>query len=228
MFVPLHDTNPLNVIRFQVVTVTLLVANVVIFLWVHYEVSGQKETVNVLMYGLVPMELISSKPTNYPATPLFEGLTLVTYMFFHAGWMHLIGNMLFLWVFADNVEDAMGHVRFLLFFLVCGIAAGLVHAVMSGGSPQPLVGASGAVAGVLGAYLVLYPRARVWVLILFRIPLRIPAYWALGGWIALQFFEVWAADDDSNIAWWAHIGGFGAGVLLVFLLRTHHAIRQPT
>lgn len=228
MFIPLHDNNPLNVIRFQVVTVGLLVTNIAIFLWVHFEVSGQREIVSVLSFGVIPVELISNKTTAYPSTPMFEGLTLFTYMFFHAGWMHLIGNMLFLWVFADNVEDSMGHWRFLVFYLACGIAAGLVHAVMSGGSAAPLVGASGAVAGVLGAYLVLYPKARVWVLILFRIPLRIPAYWALGGWIALQFFEVYMSSDDSNVAWWAHIGGFATGILLVFVIRKHHAIRQPT
>lgn len=228
MFIPLHDTNPLNVIRFQVVTILLLIANVAIFVWVNYEMSGQPQVVNNAIYGVVPLELLTSKPTVYPPTPWFEGVTLVSYMFFHADWMHLIGNMLFLYVFADNVEDAMGHVRFLVFYIACGIAAGLVHAFMTDGSVAPLIGASGAVAGVLGAYLVLYPRARVWVLIMFRIPLRIPAYWALGGWIALQFFQVYMAEDRSNVAWWAHIGGFAAGLLLVFVIRKHHAVRQPT
>ena len=149
-------------------------------------------------------------------------------MFLHADWMHLIGNMAFLYVFADNVEDAMGHWRFLFFYLACGVVAGAAHALMSDGSAAPLIGASGAVAGVLGAYLVLYPRARVWVLIFLRIPLRIPAYWALGGWIVWQLFQVYLSDEQSNVAWWAHIGGFGAGLLLVFIMRTHHGVRQPT
>ena len=228
MFIPIHDTNPLDVIRFQIVTVALLVINVVLFLWVYYEASGQPAQVNTAIYGVVPLELLSSKTTIYPPTPGFEGLSLVSYMFLHADWMHLIGNMAFLYVFADNVEDAMGHWRFLLFYLACGIAAGLAHAVMSDGSAAPLIGASGAVAGVLGAYLVLYPRARVWVLILLRIPLRIPAAWALVGWIGWQLFQVYFSDAQSNVAWWAHIGGFGAGLLLVFIMRTHHGIRQPT
>lgn len=227
MFLPVHDTNPLDVIRFQIVTVAIIVVDIALFAWVYYEMSGQPAVVNNAIYGVVPLELISSKPTPYPPTPLFEGVTLVSYTFFHADWMHLIGNLAFLWVFGDNVEDAMGHWRFLAFYLVCGAAAGLAHAVMSDASSAPLIGASGAVAGVLGAYLVLYPRARVWILIMFRIPLRIPAYWALGGWILLQIFFV-VISDDSNVAWWAHIGGFATGLLLVFVMRTHHAVRQPT
>ena len=228
MFVPIHDTNPLNVIRFQIVTVALLVSNIVLFLWVHYEASGQPAQVNTAIYGVIPLELLTSKPTVFPPTPLFEGLTLISYMFLHADWMHLIGNMAFLYVFADNVEDAMGHWRFLFFYLACGVAAGGAHALMSDSSAAPLIGASGAVAGVLGAYLVLYPRARVWVLIFLRIPVRIPAYWALGGWIVWQLFQVYLSDEQSNVAWWAHIGGFAAGLLLVFIMRTHHGVRQPT
>ena len=228
MFVPLHDHNPLDVIRFQIVTVGILAVNIGLFLWSNYGLSDQERLTQVLSYGIVPAELLSTKIASYPSTPLFEGLTLGTYMFFHAGWMHLIGNMLFLWVFADNIEDAMGHVRFLVFYLACGIASGLAHAMMTQGSPAPLVGASGAVAGVLGAYLVLYPTARVWVLLLFRIPIRIPAYWALCGWIGFQFFSLWVSGDGNNVAWWAHIGGFAAGVILVFLMRRPNAARSPT
>src|SRR5690606_27943353 len=128
------------------------------------------------------------------------------------------GNMLFLWVFGDNVEDAMGHGRFILFFLLCGTAAGLAHAFAVPGSDRPLVGASGAVSGVVAAYLILHPRVRLWGLFFARIPLRLRAYWAIGFWLAFQLFQALTATDDS-VGWYAHIGGFAAGAVLVVMLR---------
>lgn len=139
-------------------------------------------------------------------------------MFLHAGWMHLIGNMLFLWVFGDNVEDAMGHVRFLVFYLAAGVAGGLAHMLSVPDSTIPLVGASGAIAGVVAAYLILHPRVKLWVLVLGRIPLKISAMWALGAWAAFQVIMLLVASDHTT-AWWAHIGGFVAGAALVPFMR---------
>src|SRR5262249_37714187 len=138
----------------------------------------------------------------------------------HADWMHLIGNMLFLWVFGDNVEDAMGHLRFLLFYVVCGVAGGLAYALLGPqASETPLVGASGAVSGVIAAYLVLYPRVRVWILLFWRIPLPVPALWCLGGWILLQFWQLVFGSGETQVAWLAHVGGLTTGAVLVILLK---------
>ena len=151
-----------------------------------------------------------------PVVP--ERLTLFTYMFFHGDIFHLAGNMLFLWVFGDNVEDAMGHVRFLIFYLACGVFAGLLHAWMVPDSDIPLIGASGAVAGVIAAYLMLHPRVRVWVLAFKVIPLRISAAFALGIWILMQVVMV-LLPQVGPMAWWAHIGGLIAGAVLVVFMR---------
>ena len=147
-----------------------------------------------------------------------ERLTLVSYMFLHGDVFHLLGNMLFLWVFGDNVEDAMGHVRFVVFYLACGIFAGLTHAWMMPDSDMPLIGASGAVAGVIAAYIMLHPRVRVWVLAFRFIPLRISAALALGAWILTQLVMV-ALPQIGPVAWWAHIGGLVAGAALILVMR---------
>jgi rhomboid family protein len=154
-------------------------------------------------------------------------LTLITYQFLHGGWWHLIANMAFLWVFADNVEDAFGHFGFLIFYLLCGIAAGMLHTLVDPHSGAPLIGASGAVSGVLASYMLLYPRARVWILLFLRIPLPIPAVWALGGWFALQLVSAFISTEDSNlVAWWSHIGGFLTGLVLTFVLRSRLLVRR--
>lgn len=227
MFVPLHDDTPLRVIRFQFVSGAIIAANIVIFLMTGAFTSEQTLWAVASGFGVVPVELIDfSSP---PGSPVPEPLTLITYQFLHGGWLHLGSNLLFLWVFADNVEDAFGYAGFLIFYLLCGIAAALVHTVIEAHSPAPLIGASGAVSGVLASYLLLYPRARVWILLFMRIPLRIPAAWALGGWFALQLLSVLiaSADDEVQVAWWAHIGGFLAGLLLTFVLRSRLLVR-PT
>jgi membrane associated rhomboid family serine protease len=125
-----------------------------------------------------------------------EPVTLLTYMFMHGGWLHLASNLLFLWVFADNIEDAYGHFGFLAFYLLCGVSAAAAHILIFPDSQVPLVGASGAVAGVLGSYLVLFPKARVWILVFMRLPIRISAYWALVGWLGFQVFAVALAEDE--------------------------------
>ncbi len=219
MFVPIHDSNPLEHVRLQYVTIALIVTNVVVFLMTFATASESTGTAIAYGYGVTPAVLFDLRdlPLQFQALP--DQLTLVSYMFLHGGWMHLIGNMAFLWVFGDNVEDAMGHFKFLFFYLACGIFAGLLHSWMNPASDMPLVGASGAVAGVIAAYLMLHPRVKVWVLILLRIPLRLSAMWLLGFWVAMQVFSVLTAGPDDNVAWWAHIGGMIAGAILVVFLR---------
>lgn len=223
MFIPLHDDTPLRVIRFQVVTFVVIAANIVVFLTTGAFTSNAVLATVATGFGVVPAELfgVASGPYN----PVPEALTLITYMFLHGGWWHLISNMLFLWVFADNIEDAFGHAAFAILYLLCGIAGAFVHALMTTSSLDPLIGASGAVSGMLGSYLLLYPRARVWVLLFLRLPLRIGAGWVLGGWFLLQILSLFGAGEGVRVAWWAHIGGFLAGLATTFLLRSRLLIR---
>jgi membrane associated rhomboid family serine protease len=220
VFIPLSDDNPLRAIRFQWVTILLILANVVVFVFENTP-GGQAA---IASFALIPNELfqvsIVGGAVPGPDQPLGvpEGLTLVTYQFFHSDILHLLSNMLFLWVFGDNVEDAMGHLKFLFFYIACGIAGGLAHAWMLPGSSLPLIGASGAVAGVIAAYLILHPRVRVWVLAFRFIPLRISAAWVLGIWAATQIIMIAIAPNDQ-VAWWAHVGGMVAGAILVLVLR---------
>jgi membrane associated rhomboid family serine protease len=222
MFVPLKDDQPLKVIRFQYVVVALIALNVLLFL-----ISGPLRGDEALLvtatgFGVVPTELLDLARQASPAlNPIAEPLTLFTYMFLHGGWLHLIGNLAFLWVFADNIEDAFGHFGFALFYILCGIAAALAHVVMMPDSHEPLIGASGAVSGVLAAYLLLYPQARVWILLFMRIPLKIPAWIVLGGWIILQFVSLsFEQPEEQAVAWWAHIGGFAMGLIFTMVLRS--------
>ena len=168
----------------------------------------------LLSFGMLPAVLFDARTLAPELDLLPAELTLLSSMFLHGGWMHLIGNMLFLWVFGDNIEDSMGHFRFLVFYLVCGIVAGLVHAWAEAASINPLIGASGAISGVLGAYIMLHPRVKVLILAFARVPLRLPAFLVIGAWLGLQVFNV-LGGGGGNTAWWAHLGGFVAGVLLV-------------
>ena len=220
VFIPLSDDNPLRSVRFQWVTIALIAANVVVFL-LENTPDGQAA---IASFALVPSELFHVRiwggTVPAPDQPLQvpEGLTLLSYQFLHGDVLHLLSNMLFLWVFGDNVEDAMGHVKFLAFFLLCGIAGGLAHALMLPTSRLPLIGASGAVAGVIAAYLILHPRVRVWVLAFRFIPLRITAAWVLGVWVVTQLVMIAIAPFDQ-VAWWAHVGGMVAGGVLVLVMR---------
>src|SRR4051794_5727161 len=170
--------------------------------------------------GLIPAVLFGTEalPDGLRLVP--EPLTLETSIFLHGSLVHLLGNMLFLWVFGDNVEDAMGHRRFLLFFLLCGGFAGFAHAWSDPGSTRPLIGASGAVAGVVAAYLILYPRQKLWGLVA-GISVRIPAAWAIGLWIAVQLFSAFLGGD-AEVGWFAHLGGLIAGAALTPLLRKRY------
>jgi membrane associated rhomboid family serine protease len=220
MFIPVYDDNPLRSIRWQYVTFGLILLNVVVF---SFQSAGIDQRV-VASFGIVPAELFSVRIFGGPARgvndalPVPEGLTLLSYMFFHGDFWHITGNMLFLWVFGDNVEDAMGHSRFLAFYIVCGVIAALFHSMMLASSAAPLIGASGAVAGVIAAYVMLYPKVMVWVLAFRFIPLHIPALWAIGAWIATQFVMA-VLPSSGPVAWWAHIGGLIAGAVLVVFLR---------
>lgn len=220
MFVPIYDDNALRSIRYPYVTVFLIVLNVVVFLLE----GGVIPLPAVLSYAVIPKELWAAGMAGGAVlgggqtVPVPEGATLLTYMFFHGDIFHIAGNMLFLWVFGDNVEDALGHVRFVAFYLLCGIAAGLAHAAMTSDPSLPLIGASGAVAGCIAAYLMLHPYVRVWVLVFRFIPLRITAALALGAWIATQVVMV-ILPQTTPVSWWAHIGGLVAGALGVMILR---------
>ena len=222
VFIPLSDDNPLRSIRFQWVTVGLIAANIAAFAWQTAGIDPK----SVTSFALVPAELfqvhiccgVALGPNS--VVPVPEGVTLLSYMFLHGDYVHLFSNMLFLWVFGDNVEDAMGHFKYLLFYLICGVAAGMAHAAMLPASKLPLIGASGAVAGVIAAYLLLHPRVMVWVLAFRIIPLRISAAWVLGVWVATQFLMVWVTSTEPDqVAWWAHIGGMVAGAILILFMR---------
>jgi membrane associated rhomboid family serine protease len=217
VFLPLKDDNKLRYISFQFTTVILIVINVLVFMW--QDSQGDAGLVKFAMSaGVIPTALLGDAKLPAELAMLPPELTLVTYMFLHGDWWHLIGNMLFLWVFGDNVEDAMGALRFILFYLICGVVAGLAHAYANIGSEAPLIGASGATAGVVGAYMMLFPRVKMWSLALMRIPLKLPAYWVILAWLGVQIFFVFNSSDDGT-AWWAHIGGFAAGVVLVLFFR---------
>jgi len=219
---PLRDDVPSR--TFPYVTVGLIVVNAVVFL---FEVSLGRGALASFVgtYGLVPGYVTAYfSGAEVPARRVF--LPLFTSMFLHGGWLHLIGNMWYLWIFGDNVEDRLGRVRFLMFYLLCGLLAGWVHYVFNAGSSVPTIGASGALAGVLGAYLISYPRARILVLLplgFFLHFVELPALVVLGFWIILQFFygaaSVVYSSASGGVAWWAHIGGFVGGILVFKLFR---------
>ena len=218
MFVPLHDANRLKHIDLQYVTLGLIAANVLVFLLVNLAATDELLHAAVFSLGYTPAVVndIAELPPELVVIP--EELSLVSYAFLHGDFWHLAGNMLFLWVFGDNVEDAMGHVKFFIFYIACAIAGALAHGLMDPASAAPLIGASGAVAGIVGAYLLLHPRVRVWVLVLGRIPLPLPAWIPLAGWIGFQFVMV-AIMPDDQVSWTAHAGGAVAGMALVLVMR---------
>lgn len=218
MFVPIADANPWEYVRRPYVTWAVAALNLVIFAGLQHGAIGEVDAAGVLSFGTIPSVVTGAAVLPEGYERVAPPLTLVTYMFLHAGWLHLIGNSAFLLVFGDNVEDALGHVRFVAFYLLCGVAAGLAHTLAQPGSDVPLVGASGAVAGVVAAYLVLHPNIRLWALVFMKVPLRVPAFWVIGTWICLQVWQVFAATDQDT-AWWAHIGGLVAGAVLVVPMR---------
>ena len=217
-FLPLHDNAPRVLIAHAWVTWGLIGACVLVYL---SQGSGEAFQRLALGLGVIPATVTGEAELSgefYLVPPL---ATLVTSMFLHGGFMHLLGNMLYLWVFGDNVEDSMGHFRFLAFYLICGVLASLAQVVAEPGSTTPTIGASGAVSGVLGAYLMLHPKAKVLIPI-WIIPIYVPAFILLLIWIGMQFFSAWSGGPaGGGVAWWAHIGGFVAGAILVIPFRYH-------
>jgi membrane associated rhomboid family serine protease len=220
MFIPLHDANKLRHIRLPFVTLALILVNVVVFLITATPqiTNAQQASSIYFSYGFVPAVIndIADLPIELAVLP--ETMTYVSYSFLHANFMHIAGNMLFLWVFGDNVEDAMGHFKYLIFYLLCAAAGAWAHALAIPESQSPLIGASGATAGVVGAYLLLHPRVKIWILALGRIPIRLQAIWVLGGWIAYQIFS-FLTFEDSEVSWAAHLGGILAGMIFILFMR---------
>src|SRR5918996_2339455 len=241
---PYRDENPS--ILSPAVTVGIIVLNVLA--WVFVQGAGFDELAmanSVCNLGIVPGELLGTVPPG-TSVPLYRELacvvdpepsyaTLVTSMFMHGGWFHLIGNMMFLWVFGNNIEDAMGHGRFMAFYLICGLAAAAAQTLVDPESAVPMGGASGGIRGVLGGYLLLYPRVRVHTFIFlgfFMTSVALPAYILLGYWALLQFLgglpALLGAAAGGGVAFWAHLGGFGAGLVLIRLfVRPENLQRRP-
>jgi len=215
--IPLKDDNPARTIPF--VTFALLVTNVAVFAWELAHPFPLREQM-IRRLAVIPSDFAHLQ-AGHADRGLSVGTTLLTAMFLHGSILHLVGNMLYLWIFGNNVEDLMGHGRFLLFYLLCGLAASSVQIATAPGSRVPMIGASGAIAGVLAAYMVLFPAARVLTLIfvfIFARLVRIPALIVLGFWFLLQLLSA-GEIATGGIAWFAHIGGFVAGLLLVVPFR---------
>jgi membrane associated rhomboid family serine protease len=216
MFVPLYDDNPYDKQFYPYVTRALVFIDVFIFVFLQLPLFTADPEAIVINFGVIPAFVGFGMEDAEVAIPF--PATFLTYMFLHGGWMHLIGNMLFLWVFGDNVEHAMGRMRFLFFYLACGVAGGITHYLSAPDSTAPLIGASAAIAGIVAAYLMLFPHVKIWVLLFFRIPLKLSAKWVLGFWILFQFVNLFESTDVQT-AWWAHVGGLIAGAILVVFLR---------
>lgn len=217
MFLPMHDRNPVTHIRRPYVNYTLIVFTICVFIF-HESLSGDAFNLVNIQFGMIPAVVTGEVQAPLASLPI--GVTLITYAFLHSDVMHVATNMLFLWIFGDNIEDALGHVRYLLFYLLSAALAALCHLYMSDYPYGPLIGASGAVAGVMGAYALLYPHARVFVLarIIIPLPIPLPAFWMLGFWFLTQIFYAITAADQP-VAWWAHIGGLVCGALLGGLMK---------
>jgi len=208
VFIPFHDENPTR--TFPLFTILLIGANIFVFVW-ELSFPGRADVL-FTRFGLIPYELANAPIQTYP--------NVFSSMFLHAGVMHLAGNMLFFWIFGNNIEDVLGKVRFILFYLICGLIAALCHVFMDTQSQIPMVGASGAISGILGAYLMLFPHARVKTLVFLGILItiiRIPASILLVFWMGIQIYSNLAmGSEGGGVAWMAHIGGFVAGMLLIF------------
>ena len=236
---PYRDDNP--TLATPIATFALILANVA--MWVLVQGMGTEPALSasVCRLGLIPGEFLHQLPQGY-TLPISEGLACVlgtdtvwytplTSMFMHGGWLHLIGNMWFLWVFGNNVEDSMGRVRYVAFYLLCGLAAAATQTFLQPASPIPMVGASGAISGVMGGYVLLYPRVRVHmlvVLVIFITRIQVPAFLMLGYWFLLQLLGGAAAvgDEGGGVAFWAHVGGFLAGALLIGIFKNPGLVEQ--
>ncbi len=216
--IPLHDDNPTE--RTPVVTIGWIAACVLVFFYQVSLPAGAGETF-VFQYGAIPALVFGEVDPPEMGVTIPAYATLLTSMFLHGGWMHLIGNMLYLWVFGNNIEDAMGHAKYITFYLTCGILAALSHALTDPSSSIPMVGASGAISGVLGAYVLLFPRARVLVMMPGLGATRVAAGVVLGMWFVMQLLSggMSAGSEGGGVAFFAHIGGFIAGMALIGLFK---------
>jgi membrane associated rhomboid family serine protease len=236
--IPIRDENP--TLRTPLMTIAIIVVNVLVWLLVQGAGAERALVVSVCSLGVIPGELTGQAAGE--AVRLAPGLacvidqqpswhTLVSSMFLHGSWFHLIGNMWFLWVFGNNVEDSMGRARFVAFYLLCGVAAAGAQILVDPKSPIPMVGASGAIGGVMGAYVVLYPRVRVVILAIlgfFITTFRVPAFLMLGYWFLLQVIGglPQLGGSSAGVAFWAHIGGFLAGVIAVWIFRDRALVER--
>jgi membrane associated rhomboid family serine protease len=236
--IPYRDENVTQ--RSAIVTYTLIILNAFAWLLVQGAGSPYPLAASVCNFGLIPGELtLALKPgTSFPmgeglvcaTDPGRQSLHLITSMFLHGSWMHIIGNMWFLWIFGNNVEDSMGRLRFIVFYLLCGLAAAFAQVLAGPSSPIPMVGASGAISGVMGGYLLLYPRVRVFTILplgFFFTTIAVPAWVMLGYWFLLQFISgfVSLGSDEGGVAFWAHVGGFVAGVVLIKIFARSDYVR---
>ena len=219
--IPIRDRNPSG--TFPFVTIGIIVTNIFIFL---YELTLASD-LNVLFkqYGVVPYN-VKHYDHAFDLSLVHTFFPFISSLFLHAGFVHLIGNMWFLWIFGDNIEDKLGHVKYLGFYILCGIIASSVHVLFNSQSVTPCIGASGAIAAVLGAYMVTFPRARVITVVpifFFLQIIELPAIIVLGFWFIIQFFygavSVTTSTSGSGVAWWAHIGGFVSGIILFYIIR---------
>lgn len=214
--IPLKDDNPIRI--FPAMTILIIIINVLVFIF-QLTMTARAEWIFLHRFGVIP-RAITHFIDPFPLDGMPVILTLGTSVFLHGGLLHLAGNMLFLWIFGNNIEDALGHLRFILFYFFCGTAATLVYIATNPGSITPLVGASGAIAGIMGTYLVLFPRARVLTLILiifYPVFVWVPAVFFLFFWFLLQFLNS-GGVGEGNVAWTAHIGGFICGIIAIKLL----------
>lgn len=216
--IPLRDDQPSFSTPF--INYFLIILNIIVFLW-ELSVGHRALTGVIAEFGVIPHKMVAGLAGHTYESTAGAILPIFTSMFLHGSFLHLAGNMLFLWIFGDNVEDYLGHFNYLIFYFASGVVAALTHILLNLNSRMPTIGASGAIAGVLGAYFILYPRARVltW---LFVIVIWLPAWLILGYWFVVQFINV-SAIAESGVAVWAHLGGFAAGVIMikVFPERSH-------
>lgn len=219
LLVPLKDDNPTR--KFAVVCAGLVAVNLAIYAY-QFSLPPRAGQLFAFRLGMIPAVLLGDAELPAALDPVPAWATLFSSMFLHGSVMHVAGNMLYLWTFGNNVEDAMGRARYLVFYALCGLAAAFAQALVDPASEVPMIGASGAVSGVLGAYLMLHPRAHVWSFAFFRFA-WLPAWGVLGFWIVVQIANAWLAGPDAGgVAWWAHIGGFAAGMALTPLIKRRH------
>jgi membrane associated rhomboid family serine protease len=220
LLLPLYDDTPTR--RLPIATYGLIGACAAVFLW-QIGLPPRAQNAVAFSYGMIPAVLFGHEHLPARLAKMAPWVTVFTSMFLHGGWLHLLGNMLYLWLFGKGVEGALGPLRYLVFYFICGAAAALTQAFISPTAMVPMIGASGAIAGVLGAYLVLFPRGNVvvflWILILIRL-ITVPAVILLGLWFGMQLLSALSAPSgEPGVAFWAHVGGFAVGMLLVPLFR---------